>query len=213
MKTHLYLLAVGVVLVSGNAASAQFPRSRGTANPRYFPDLYKGPAWGMTLSEYYTFGNKADGSFGYAQHGYREGSNDEILRWKQATGTDIPPGYYLQRLRARRGERPTPGPAGLGATVRPPILIPRDRGALSASDAGAPEEAYEPDLAEQEERAASESTQKSSRRNAQLRGVATEKSPQTEKFSSAVEPAPFKAGALNFPRNDSMNRATRDDKY
>ncbi len=98
-------LSVGVVLTLTSAASAQFPRSSGPANPRYYPDLYKGPAWGMTLSEYYTFGNKADGPYGYALFGYRYGSNQDIQRWKQATGTALPPGYYWQRWRDRRDER------------------------------------------------------------------------------------------------------------
>jgi hypothetical protein len=115
--------AIAFVLLasSAGAAMAQLPRSRGPADPRYYPDLYKGPAWGMTLSEYYTFGNKADGPYGYALSGYRYGSHDDITRWKQATGTALPPGYYWQRLRERRGVQPA---AATPLTAEPaPVLV------------------------------------------------------------------------------------------
>jgi hypothetical protein len=178
-------LALCVVLALAGAASAQFPRSSGPANPRYYPDLYKGPAWGMTLSEYYTFGNKADGPYGYALGGYRYGSNQDIQRWKQATGTALPPGYYWQRWRDRRDERavastnPTANSTASAAATRKtePTLAGLHRIELQKQPVTATEEEPE-ETKEETSEVANEPTPAltppTSRRNASARGLTSE---------------------------------------
>jgi hypothetical protein len=183
-------LALGLGLLLCSAASAQTVRRSGPADPRYYPDLYKGPGWGYTLSEYYTFGNKADGPYGYAIGGYRYGSNYDIQRWKEATGTDVPPGYYLQRLRERRAER-------FGAPASPAGGLQQSR---SQKPENVPTPAAEPALENDEDseeenlvKPADEPTgiegQRTSRRNAISRGVNTGSSSQSSRLTGPEQSA------------------------
>lgn len=216
-------LALSVVLALANAASAQFPRSSGPANPRYYPDLYKGPAWGMTLSEYYTFGNKADGPYGYAIGGYRYGANQDIQRWKQATGTALPPGYYWQRWRERRDER-------LGAASGPDAN-PAARGVASRNSEGSrlgvkqqakSAASSQPDLDdledsevepnEPDEQPAAAPAPLSSRRNALTRGLTQENSAKSLELAGPEQSDAANHAMNKFRRIRSTDPTTGDDK-
>jgi hypothetical protein len=218
--TRIALLTAAMMLSLATVVSAQAPRSRGPADPRYFPDLYKGPAWGMTLSEYYTFGNKADGMFGYAQHGYREGSNDDILRWKQATGTALPPGYYWQQLRARRAERlGTATPADRPNAQATPAAKP-----IAARPLSEPRESFEEDEPESTESEASLEKEiefnevdaapalKSSRRNANSRGLLPVDSTQPTKLAGPEQSDVSILSSTKFRRIGSTAPGSGDDK-
>ena len=135
----------------------------------------------MTLSEYYTFGNKADGPYGYAIGGYRYGANADIQRWKQATGTAIPPGYYLQRWRERRDERTGANPADSSA------IAGRNSGDSAGIRRLEPQKQPLPANAEEDEEVEEEASEavneptpasapQTSRRNASSRGLTSENS-------------------------------------
>lgn len=208
------LLALGLVMAIASAASGQSVRRSGPADPRYYPDLYKGPGWGYTLSEYYTFGNKADGPYGYGIAGHRYGSNYDIQRWKEATGTDIPPGYYLQKWRERRAGRAGAAPnASNQAKAAPEQIAAPKRAPVDAAPYADDEEATE--IEEEDERTVSEPALpelKSSRRNAMTRGVSGENSSQPSSLTGPEQSESRLNSASKFRRIGSTDRPAGDDK-
>lgn len=213
------LLAFGLVLAIASGASAQSVRRSGPADPRYYPDLYKGPGWGYTLSEYYTFGNKADGAYGYGIAGHREGSNYDIQRWKEATGTDIPPGYYLQKWRDRRAGRAGAAPSNPHVSGAKPTNAAPER---IAAPKRAPVEVApyaddedESEFEEEVERPVSEPTPaelKSSRRNATTRGVGGENSSQSSSLTGPEQSESRLNSASQFRRIGATDRPAGVDK-
>lgn len=211
--TKLRFAAITLVVLAASAGSAfaQLPRSRGPADPRYYPDLYKGPAWGMTLSEYYTFGSKADGPYGYAIAGHREGSNDDILRWKQATGTALPPGYYLQRWRERRGVQPAAAPATMRPSAQPLSQPPPSQPIAQKKQRSEEVDGQQEFTAEEQAPDAPPSTQ-SSRRNAQERGLNLENPSQPSKLTGPDQSEVSLLGPNKIRRIRSTDPMPRDDK-
>lgn len=208
------LLALGLVLAIANAASAQTVRRSGPADPRYYPDLYKGPGWGYTLSEYYTFGNKADGPYGYGIAGHRYGSNYDIQRWKEATGTDVQPGYYLQKWRDRRAERAGAAPSASNqAKVAPERIAAPKRTPVEAAPIAENEDEMErEEEVEHPVDAAPSAELKSSRRNATSRGVNGENSSQSSSLTGPEQSESRLNSASKFRRIGSTDRPAGVDK-
>lgn len=215
---RISLLTLSLVMVLTSAASAQSVRRSGPADPRYYPDLYKGPGWGYTLSEYYTFGNKADGPYGYAIGGYRYGSNYDVQRWKEATGTDVQPGYYLQRWRERRAERLGIAPSTPSAAKpareaiakpqgRPTPALPETEEEIAQEEEDEEEVTEEPSVLEPQPADA-----KTSRRNATSRGLVGENSSQSSRFTGPEQTESKWRPVSKFQRIPQAQPSAVDDK-